>query len=569
MSGAAAWVRCPGCDALVYGRRLERASRVCPECGHHLRLTAEQRIAQLTDEGSFVPFRYTARSLDVLGFVDSRPYPQRLAAATAATGLCDAVVCGTATIGGQACVLAVMDFRFMGGSLGAAVGEMVTHAAEMALDRQLPLVVVTASGGARMQEGALALMQMVKTSAAIARLRSAGLLTVSLITDPTYGGVAASYATSCDVLIAEPGARMGFAGPRVIRDTIRQELPPGFQTAEFLLRHGQVDMVVQRAVLPRCIGQLLDAARRPLRQVGPGSGLVTDADPLPAYDAWATVGVARDRDRPTTLDYVDGLFDAFVELRGERLVGDCPAVVAGLAQMGDGWVAVVGHQKGHTTQELVARNFGMPRPEGYRKAVRVMRLAARLGLPVVTFVDTPGAFPGADAEERGQAAAIATSVQAMAELATPVVTVITGEGGSGGALALAVADRVLALERATYSVISPEGCSAILWHDAESAPEAARALQLTARELLRTGIVDGVVPEPDSGAQRDLAATVEAVHAGLRQALGEVLGVPPARLLRARAARYRRFGAASGRQVDAAVASPSVPAPSPHPGAAA
>jgi acetyl-CoA carboxylase carboxyl transferase subunit beta len=242
------------------------------------------------------------------------------------------------------------------------------------------------------------------------------------------------------------------------------------------------------------------------------------------------------------VDYLGLAFDGFVELHGDRLHGDCSAVVAGFARLGEQWFGVVGHQKGHTTAELVSRNFGLARPEGYRKGLRVMKLAAKLGLPVLTLVDTQGAYPGLDAEERGQAAAIAQNLLEMSGLPTPVVSVVTGEGGSGGALAFAVADRVLMLENAVYSVISPEGCSSILWHTAEAAPEAARALRITARELLRLGIVDGVVPEPPGGAQRDPVAAADALRSAVQEVLPELLRTRPHDLVEARRQRFRQYG---------------------------
>lgn len=549
------WRKCGGCGVLQYAKKLARSLAVCPDCGHHHRLSAPERVRQLTDPGSFTPLAVTVRATDVLGFTDARPYPARLAGARAASGLDDAVLAGTARIGGRPVALAVMDFAFMGGSLGTATGELITRAAETALRDTTPFLVVTASGGARMQEGVLSLMQMAKVSQALADLREAGLLTVALITDPTYGGVAASFATNCDVLLVEHGARMGFAGPRVIEQTIRETLPPDFQTAEFLLEHGQVDAVRHRADLRKWLTQLFTAAaRRPgghragaAAKAGAASApapvIVREPELLAPLDAWQAVSSARDIRRPTTLDYVDGAFAHFVELRGDRSTMDCPSVVAGLATLEGRPVAVVGHQKGHRTKDLVARNFGMPMPAGYRKALRVMRLAARLGLPVVTFVDTPGAFPGSRAEEQGQAGAIAESVLGMFRLWTPIVTVVTGEGGSGGALALAVADRVLMLESATYSVISPEGCSSILWGDARSAPEAARALRLTAPELLRLRVVDGVVPEPRGGAAADPERTVANVGAALSDVLAELSGVETGALVRARRRRFRAFGA--------------------------
>ncbi|MEU4781170.1 acetyl-CoA carboxylase carboxyltransferase subunit alpha [Micromonospora sp. NPDC023633] len=552
------WSRCGGCATLLYRKRLRRNLDVCPECGAHARVDAPERLLQLVDPGSFTALPERPAEVDPIGFVDLLPYPHRLTAARAGTGLAEAVVCGTATVGQHPCALAVMDFRFLGGSLGCVVGELITLAAERALADGVPLVLVTASGGARMQEGALSLMQMATVSQAIAALREAGLLTVSVLTDPTYGGVAASFATNTDVVLAESGARMGFAGPRVIRQVTGRDLPEGFQTADFLLRHGQVDMVVPRHALRGRLVALLAAARagrRPASRPGvprqepsplvarPAGGAATTTA-APGGDAWETVRLARHPGRPTTLDYLETAFDGFVELHGDRLGADCPAVVGGLARLDGRPVMVIGHQKGHTTAELVGRNFGMASPAGHRKALRLVRLAARLGLPVVTLVDTPGADPGVRAEEQGQAAAIAENILALTVLPTPVVAVITGEGGSGGALALAVADRVLMLEHAVYSVISPEGCAAILWPDRGAAPQAARALRLTGPDLCRLGIVDDLVPEPAPAAHHDPQAAARALREAVLAHLLPLLDVPPATLVRRRRQRFRRFGAA-------------------------
>ncbi|GAA3083561.1 acetyl-CoA carboxylase carboxyltransferase subunit alpha [Streptosporangium carneum] len=548
-SGTAEWVSCSRCRELTYGRRFERDLRVCPGCGAHSPLTARQRVEQLLDADSVRPLERPAVLEDPLGFTDSLPYPERLRRARERTGSEEAVTCVTGTLMGHPVVAAVMDFRFMGGSLGVGVGEAVTRAAETALRTRAPLVVVTASGGARMQEGALALMQMAKTSQALAELDEAGILTVSLLTDPTYGGVAASFATLGDVILAEPGARIGFAGPRVIEQTIRHELPEGFQTAEFLLARGLVDAVVPRVALRPVLASLLDvqapapAASKPaVSAPATRTRLVRDPGELPERDPEEVVRTARHQERPTTLDYVNQLLDTFQELRGDRLSGDCPAIVGGVGRFDGRAVVVIGHQKGHDTPERVQRNFGMALPEGYRKAARLMRLAAKLGLPVVTLVDTPGAHPGVGAEERGQAWAIAESIRLMSGLPVPIVTVITGEGGSGGALALAVADRVLACAGAMYSVISPEGCAAILWKDGSAAPRAAAALQVGARDLLRHGIVDAVVPEPEGGAHRDPMAAAELLREALSATLREVTALPPDDLVAQRRRRFRRYG---------------------------
>jgi len=259
-------------------------------------------------------------------------------------------------------------------------------------------------------------------------------------------------------------------------------------------------------------------------------------------DRWQKTLVARNADRPYTLDYVHYLMSDWVELHGDRAFADDPAIVAGLATFAGRHVAVIGHEKGRDTKERIRRNFGQPRPEGYRKALRVMRLAERFGLPVLTFIDTAGAYPGIDAEERGQAEAVARNLIEMAALEVPIVVTVTGEGGSGGALALGVGDRVLILEYATYSVISPEGCAAILWKDQEKKAEAAEAMKLTAPDLLELGVVDEIIPEPPGGAHTDPAETCRRVGERLEAVLDELLRLRPDELVAQRYQRFRSLG---------------------------
>jgi acetyl-CoA carboxylase carboxyl transferase subunit alpha len=258
--------------------------------------------------------------------------------------------------------------------------------------------------------------------------------------------------------------------------------------------------------------------------------------------AWQRVQLARHPRRPYTLDLIRLLTEDFVELHGDRLFGDDHAIVGGLARFEERPLVVVGHQKGRDTREKLFRNFGMPHPEGYRKALRLMRLAERFAKPVVTLIDTPGAYPGIGAEERGQAEAIARNLREMAGLRTPIIALVTGEGGSGGALALGVADRVLMLEHAVYSVISPEGCAAILWEDARKARDAAEVLRLTASDLLKLGVVDAVISEPPGGAHRDWDATAAEIRPALRAALAQLRSLPAHELLQQRYAKFRRMG---------------------------
>ena len=276
---------------------------------------------------------------------------------------------------------------------------------------------------------------------------------------------------------------------------------------------------------------------------------MTDGHPI--LTAWDHVQIARHPQRPHTLDYIRGLCEEFVELRGDRRFGDDPAMVTGLARFDGRTVALVGHQKGSNTKENIYHNFGSPRPEGYRKALRLMHLAQKFGFPLLCFIDTPGASPNMESEERGQGQAIAENLVAMADLRVPIIATVIGEGGSGGALAIGVADRLLMLEHAIYSVASPEGSAAILWRDASKAPEAARAMKITSTDLRELGVADEIVPEIAGGAHLDAPRTIADVGTVVRQHLADLLALPTAELLRRRYEKYRVIGVVQELQASA------------------
>ncbi len=536
-----AQVSCPRCGNSVDESVLAASWYVCPNCHAHLPMPASLRVAQLADARSFREWDRGLTSVDPLGFTDQKPYRERLAEARHLTGLREAVVTGQATLDGQPFVLVAFDFRFLGGTMGSAVGEKVARAFEGATRKRLPVIAVTASGGARMQEGMLSLLQMAKTAAAAGQHHSAGLPYIAVLANPTFGGVAASFGVRADVLVAEPEALVGFVGPRVVEMTTGEAAPEEAYRAETLLRHGLLDMVVPRGQQRRVLSYLL----RHLRPAPTGRAARPQLPPLPepAYlSAWETVQLARRVGRPTSVDYLSRVFDGFVELHGDRASGDDPAVVTGLAELAGQTVFVLAQERGRTEDEQARRRRGMALPEGFRKACRVMRLASKFQLPVVTLVDTPGAYPGPESERRGIAVAIAECLATMVALPVPTVAVVIGEGGSGGALALATADRVLMLEHAIYSVISPEGAAAILYRNAGRAPEVAEALRLTSSDLKRLGVVDRVVPEPPGGAHTDPQKAAELLRDHLVDALREVQAQPLRRLLRERYRRYRHIG---------------------------
>lgn len=371
-------------------------------------------------------------------------------------------------------------FEVLGGSMGSVHGERVVRAFRRAAAERLPMVMLTSSGGARMQEGMVSLVQMARTAAASREHAAAGLLQIAILGSPTTGGVYASYASLADIRIAPPGATIGFAGPRVVQLTTEDQLPPGGHTAEFAYDAGLLDAIVTEADWPSWLETALG-----LRPAAGFPGVpVTDSATPPVGEsqsrgAWSEVLAARDAQRWSGHDWASALCDEWTPLRGS---GD--ALVCGLATIGGRRVCVL------------AMNRRQPRPPDYRLAQRTIALAGRLGLPLLTLIDTPGADPRPDSEREGVAGEIARTFAAMAEFPNRSVAVCVGEGGSGGALALAFADMLLIQEHAIFSVIAPEGAAAILERDAAMASEVAERLRLTSGDLLELGIVDEILPEP-------------------------------------------------------------------------
>ena len=497
--------KCNQCGKAIIAEEAENGYYICPKCGGYFHVPAWNRLEMILDEGSFEEWD---SEMPLQNPMEYRGYPEKLASVKAKTGLNEAVVTGKGSINGMKTVIGVCDGRFLMASMGENVGEKITRAVERATSEKLPVIMFCCSGGARMQEGIVSLMQMAKTSAAVKRHSDAGLLYISVLTDPTTGGVTASFAMLGDIILAEPGALIGFAGPRVIEQTIHQKLPKGFQRSEFLLEHGLLDAIVERSQMREVLGSLLELHENAgTKKSMPGermaeqrtAGKIRQGQSVPGQrrDAWDRVLTSRSKDRPVGSDYIRAMFTDFQELHGDRLYGDDPAVIGGIARFGGQSVTVIVQEKGSSTRENIERNFAMPKPEGYRKALRLMKQAEKFHRPVICFVDTPGAFCGIEAEERGQGEAIARNIYEMSSLKVPVLTIIIGEGGSGGALALATSDEVWILENAVYSILSPEGFASILWKDSSKAKEAAKVMKLTSDCLKEQGIVDKVIFEPE------------------------------------------------------------------------
>ncbi len=510
--------RCNKCGKGIFTEDYKNNLYICPKCGGYLRMPAQKRIAFLTEKDSFEEWDTgltTENPLHMIG------YPDRIKSLQEKTKLDEAVITGKARIGENEVALMVMDGRFLMASMGEVVGEKITRGVERATKEKLPVIIFTCSGGARMQEGMTSLMQMAKTSAALKRHSDAGLLYITVLTDPTTGGVTASFAMLGDIILAEPKALIGFAGPRVIEQTIHKKLPKGFQRSEFLLKHGFVDKIVERKDMKTVLEKILtmhrltagnvvenitkNTAENTVEKVNQANKQsrkqklsTTQKKRASEKTAWERVMTSREKDRPVGEDYISGLFEEFIEFHGDRNFGDDAAICGGIAYFQGQPVTVIAQMKGKSTSENIERNFGMPEPEGYRKALRLMKQAEKFHRPIICFVDTPGAFCGMEAEERGQGEAIARNLYEMSSLKTPILSILIGEGGSGGALAMAVADEVWILENAVYSILSPEGYAAILWKDGSQADRAAKVMKLTSYDLYKAGFVEKIIPEPES-----------------------------------------------------------------------
>ena len=611
--------KCNACKAAVFVDEVKQNHYICPHCGNYFHVPAYRRIRMIVDRKSFVEWDAHMEEQNPLQY---KGYEEKIRSLREKTGLDEAVVTGKCTINGIPAALGVCDCRFMMSSMGEIVGEKITRVFERATEEKLPVILYICSGGARMQEGLVSLMQMAKTSMALRKHSDAGLLYVPVLTDPTTGGVTASFAMLGDIILAEPKALIGFAGPRVIEQTIGQKLPKGFQRAEFLLEHGFIDKIVerdeQRIVLADILrlheskvwnnvlnkeqsynldsktdeeainkvetrSSIIDEIKPEMKSIDEferanisnmnGAGIntfnknVADANradvasvnkvtevtrnikdttwpeftPSGSFTPWEHVQLARAKTRPTGKDYIEVIFDNFIEFHGDRHCGDDAAVIGGVAFFHGQPVTVLAQEKGEGTKENIARNFGMVSPEGYWKSLRLMQQAEKFHRPVICLVDTPGAFCGLEAEERGQGEAIAKNLYTLAGLAVPVLSIVIGEGGSGGALAFAVSDEVWMLEHSVYSILSPEGFASILWKDSKKAKEAAAVMKLTAADLCEMGMIEHVIPETEPVSRENIAEAAGYLQNGIADFLEKYGSKESEELLEHRYQRFRKM----------------------------
>ena len=526
------WIKCESCGRLVFYKDYKDNLYICPRCNHAFMMNPKQRFNLLFDNNTWKRLELPTVSDDPLEFSDRVSYVERLEDARNETGTNDAVVSADGVIGGIPTTVCVLNGFFMMGSMGRAAGDGIIASMEHAIELKQPFIMVTSSGGARMQENILALMQMARTTVAVNKLHENKIPYIVLLTDPTFGGVTASFAMLGDIHLAERGARIGFAGRRVIEQNIREKLPSNFQTAEYLYEHGMVDMVVSRGELHDKLADILAVLTKKPREPKPiavatpkieSSKKIRGMGENEAYDK---VLLARHENRPHFLDYIEGIVDCWTYLAGDRLYGEDPAMGSGIGYWRGIPAVIIGQEQGRTIETRQKHRFGMPNPDGYRKAQRMMKLAERFGLPLISLFDTAGAFAGRDGEERGQSQAIASTISMGLSVKTPYVAVNVGQGGSGGAIAIGTGDRILMLENAIYSVIAPESCASILWKDNKFKAAAAAAMKLTARDMADMNVIDKIVVEPSGGAHKDWQTTMEMLASSVVEQLKELEEIP-------------------------------------------
>ena len=538
------WIKCQSCGKLVYYKDYKDNHYICPRCGKAFIMTPKQRFDLLFDNNDWEKISLPIVSDDPLNFEDRVSYKERLEEARSETGFHDAITTADGTIGGIPATVCVLNGDFMMGSMGRAAGDGIVASIEHAIETKRPFIMVTSSGGARMQENILSLMQMARTTVAVNKLHETGTPYIVLLTDPTFGGVTASFAMLGDIHIAEKGARIGFAGRRVIEQNIREKLPSNFQTAEYLYEHGMVDMVVERTELHDALAKILAVLTKQKRDpkvinvITPAYDANKKIRGMGENEAYDKVLLARHENRPHFLDYINGIVDDWTYLAGDRTFAEDAAMGSGIGFWRGIPAVIIGQEQGRTIETRQKHRFGMVNPDGYRKAQRMMRLAEKFNLPLISLFDTAGAFAGREGEERGQSQAVASSISTGLSIKTPYVAVNVGQGGSGGAIAIGTGDRVLMLENAIYSVIAPESCASILWKDNKYKAEAAQAMKLTARDMADLNVIDKIIEEPAGGAHTDWQTTMELLSSAVADEIKSLQKISPDKLPAKRAEKY-------------------------------
>ena len=540
--------RCLFCEEPISDSPSYLTYRVCPFCRFHYTVTARERIELLVDKETFKETYKYVKTVEPLSFSRRNRYRKFLEQDQNRTGLTEAAVAGKCRIGDVETMLIVLDFGFMGGTMGSVVGEKVSMAFENAARRGIPAVAVVSGGGVRIQEGVLSLMQMAKTVTAANRLRDEEVPLIVVLANPSTGQAYASFANLADVILAEPGSLIGLSPLRTLREASKMPLPLDAHTAEAHVGHGLLDDVVDRENLQPRIASILQILTAQKHGKSNHKNLLkSEPEECDEVEPWEAMTAARNSERPQASSYFRSILDPFIELRGDRLNSDDRSVVTGIGFMDGLAVAVIGQQR----RTLVEGERYHVFPDGLRKAQRLIDLASRFKLPLVTLIDTQGADPGLEAEEQGIGNAIARTLSSMLTVPTPMVSVVIGEGGSEGALALGLSDRILMQQFAIYSPISVNHTLGAAHHDHMLDREAAEALMLTAHDCLELGIADEVVPEPDGGSHVDPHKASTDLQTAILTNLFQLSKMSEGKLLKKRYKKFRRMGEGSGHSQEA------------------
>jgi len=540
--------RCLFCEEPISDSPSYLTYRVCPFCRFHYTVTARERIELLVDKETFKETYKYVKTVEPLSFSRRNRYRKFLDQDQNRTGLTEAAVTGKCRIGDVETMLIVLDFGFMGGTMGSVVGEKVSMAFENAARRGIPAVAVVSGGGVRIQEGVLSLMQMAKTVTAANRLRDGEVPFIVVLANPSTGQAYASFANLADVILAEPGSLIGLSPLRTLREVSKTPLPLDAHTAEAHVGHGLLDNVVDRENLQPRIASILQILTAQKHGKSNHKNLLkSEPEECDEVEPWEAMTAARNSERPQASSYFRSILDPFIELRGDRLNSDDRSVVTGIGFMDGLAVAVIGQQR----RTLVEGERYHVFPDGLRKAQRLIDLASRFKLPLVTLIDTQGADPGLEAEEQGIGNAIARTLSSMLTVPTPMVSVVIGEGGSEGALALGLSDRILMQQFAIYSPISVNHTLGAAHHDHMLDREAAEALMLTAHDCLELGIADEVVPEPDGGSHVDPHEASAVLQTAILTNIFQLSKMSEGKLLKRRYKKFRRMGEGSGHSQEA------------------
>ena len=539
---------CRFCDQDLTISELYQKQKVCPSCRFHYSLTPKDRIKSLADNGTFREHNKSLFSSDPISFSSKKSYRKSLFAEQKRTGLTEAVVTGTCRIGGVKCLLIILDFGFMGGSMGSVVGEKIASSFERAAKSKIPLISIVTSRGTRIQEGVLSLMQMAKTASSYNKLKDKGVPFISVLSNPCTGQAYASFANLADITIAEPSAIIGYnsLGSIPVDKYENGHTKEDALTSEFRLKQGLLDAVVERDKLREVLSVLLDILSKEFK-VDAANGEQNIKQEMEIAGAWHSVQLARHSSRPTSLDFMARILDSFVEIHGDRLSADDPSLVCGLGQIGGQTIAVIGQDRGGHSSDSIDRRDGRTMPEGFRKAQRILQMAQKFDIPIITLLDTPGPSISLESEKRGLGQSIATTLSMITEISCPTISVVIGEGGSAGALALGATDVTMMLENSIYSAVSPEEAAELIYQDDSRADDAAESLKLTANDCLKLGIIDAVVPEPDGGAHKNHHEAARLLTRSILTTLSDLQNQSQRKRIRARNNKYRNMGKYSSR----------------------